>query len=129
MKMDQERSTAVENQLARLVSELPEEEMLILEDTFEIRNRVHDKRRYPRKPYLKSIEYVTENGTGRDILKDISMGGVFLEVAEFNKSFYVGQQILVNIPDPEMMNTLRVNGRICRICYDGVGVRFSLSSN
>jgi hypothetical protein len=126
MKMEEYDKVKLENQLAMLVSDLPEEEQLMLDDFFEIRNRFHDKRRYPRKPFMKSIEYVTEDGTGRDVLKDISMGGVFLEVAEFNKNFYLGQQILVNIPDPDRMNTLKVNGEISRICYDGIGVKFSL---
>ena len=124
--MEEYNNIKLENQLALLVSDLPEEEQLILDDSFEIRNQFHDKRRYPRKPYMKSIEYVTEDGTGRDVLKDISMGGIFLEVAEFKKHFYVGQQILVNIPDPNRMNTLKVNGEISRICFDGVGVKFSL---
>lgn len=127
--MENYEEKALENRLAGLVENLPEQEMLILDDAFEIRNRYHDKRKYPRKSYHASIEYVTENGTGRDLIKDISRGGVFLEVAEFKKHFYIGQQILVNIPDPEQLNTIKVNGEISRISYNGVGIKFSMSSN
>jgi len=122
-------SKGIELQLAEFIDSLDDEPPLIFSDTFEIRNRIHDKRKFPRKPCSIPVEYVTEKGTGRDVLTDISEGGAFVEATEFRRHFYVGQQILLNIPDAGGEGALTVPGEIARISLDGVGVRFSLSAN
>ena len=82
------------------------------------------KRKYPRKPFLFPINYITEDGTGRDLCRNISKGGLFFETGEFKNQLHVGQDILLNIPSKDRKKLLKIMGEIVRIEAFGVGVKF-----
>ena len=83
-----------------------------------------EKRKYPRRLFLVPIDYVTEDGTGRDLCRNISSGGLFIETGEFKKKLYTGQEILLNIPLKAQVKLLRILAMVVRIEPYGVGVKF-----
>ena len=87
------------------------------------------KRKHPRKPFILPIDYVTGDGTGRDLCRNISKGGLFFETGEFKSQLRVGQDILFNIPSKGRKKLLKIMGEIVRIEAFGVGVKFKKMIN
>ena len=87
-------------------------------------HQLKDQRKHPRRPFVVPIEYITEEGTGRDLCRNISSGGLFFETGEFKKQFYNGQEILLNIPSRDREKLLKIVGKIVRVEVNGVGVKF-----
>ena len=83
-----------------------------------------EKRKYPRRLFSVLIDYLTEDGTGRDLCRNISSGGLFIETGEFKKKLYAGQEILLNIPSKNRVKLLRILAMVVRIEPYGVGVKF-----
>ena len=83
-----------------------------------------EKRKYTRRLFLVPIDYLTLDGTGRDLCHNISRSGLFLETGKFKKNFHVGQEILLNIPSENRIKLLRILAKIARIEPYGVGVKF-----
>ena len=62
--------------------------------------KLNNKRRHPRKSYLMPAGYVIQDDESKGLVKDISVGGVFLKPNEV-KSLSIGQEILLVIPYPD----------------------------
>ena len=87
-------------------------------------NYFQEKRKYPRVPYTLPVEYITQNGTGRELCRDISRGGLFLGTGDFKKEIYLGQDIFLNIPSRDRSNILKIMGKVTRVDIYGFGVKF-----
>ena len=86
------------------------------------RQRMPDgKRKHARKPLYNIVDYATRDGFHKDFLKDLSVGGVFIET---NFAFSIGQGVLLTFPLLKAQKQIKINGEIVRINKDGIGVKF-----
>ena len=84
-----------------------------------------EHRKYGRKDFLKIIDYTVEDRFYRDIIQNISAGGVFIETSE---TFSKGQKISMTFMSPEHVGPFKINGEIVRIHSNGIGVAFKMKS-
>jgi Tfp pilus assembly protein PilZ len=84
-----------------------------------------DQRRYDRREFFKIIDYAVGDRFYRDIIKNISAGGVFIETAE---TFSEGRKILMTFMPPDHQRPFKISGEIIRIDPDGIGVTFKIKS-
>ena len=81
-------------------------------------------RRHQRKPWVIPVDYTTDDQAFKDVIKDISKGGVFIET---KKSFAVGQTITMNFRFSKSQ-LIRATGEIVRSNSQGLGVKFKRQS-
>jgi hypothetical protein len=86
---------------------------------------IEGSRQHTRKPWVIPIEYATGDQAFKDVLKDISKGGVFIET---NKSFTVGQTITMKLKLPNSRKLIQAAGEIIRSNSQGIGVKFKRQS-
>jgi len=79
-----------------------------------------DVRKHPRKPFIKSIYFGSQNDYFKGLIKNISRGGVFIETSD---SFSVGQFIKIVIPGKDFDNFIAIKAEIVRLDEDGIGVK------
>jgi hypothetical protein len=79
-----------------------------------------DARKHPRKPFVKSIYFGTQNDYFKGLIKNISRGGVFIETSD---SFSVGQVIKIVIPGNDLDKFIAIKAEIVRLAADGIGVK------
>ena len=80
-----------------------------------------DPRKYPRKPYHKSIRLTYKDKNYQGEFKNISRGGVFIKTSI---QFPIGKQIRIAMPGSKIRNNFYLKGLIVRINTDGFGVKF-----
>ncbi len=83
--------------------------------------RQGERREHPRKPCSIEVTYTTEDRTFTDFIKNISMGGVFMQTSA---SLNVGQQISLVFPFPTQEEPIRMTGQVVWKSPVGVGVKF-----
>lgn len=81
-----------------------------------------DPRRYPRKPFQKSIVFNYHDQKYRGVIKNASRGGVFIETGA---KFLFGQSIELVIPNRHIYTTKRVRAWMVHSSRGGIGVTFS----
>ena len=106
--------------LHELIEKMSKEEQRALLDELEERLSKR-KRKHERKPFLTTVDYSTDSGSYRDFIKDISVGGVFIETGT---SFLVGKVISMTFLLPEHEKKIKIQGEIIRIDEKGIGVKF-----
>ena len=79
-----------------------------------------EKRRHPRIPCSAPIEYIARDRTFRNLSRDISAGGLFVETWE---TFSVGETIAMTLP-VEKQEPIQLNGKVVRIEKQGIGIAF-----
>jgi Tfp pilus assembly protein PilZ len=79
-----------------------------------------DARKHPRKPFVKSIYFGTQNDYYKGLIKNISRGGVFIETSD---NFSVGQVIKIVIPGNDFDKFIAIKAEIVRLAVDGIGVK------
>ena len=84
-----------------------------------------EQRKYDRKDFLKIIDYTVGDRFYRDIIQNISAGGVFIETSE---DFSKGQKISMTFMSPEHVGPFKISGEIVRIHSNGIGVAFKMKS-
>jgi hypothetical protein len=82
------------------------------------------KRKHKRKPFYNIVDYATRDGFHKDFLKDLSVGGVFIET---NFPFSVGQDISMIFTPLKAQKKIKIVGKIIRLGEDGIGVKFSMT--
>jgi Tfp pilus assembly protein PilZ len=82
-----------------------------------------ERRFYERKACSFSIGMEGARRTTTGHLRNLSMGGAFIETDHDEKPV-VGQEIELTIPFRSRRNHLKITGEIVRIRPDGFGVRF-----
>jgi len=80
-----------------------------------------DPRKYPRKPYFKSVFFNCGDLLCAGMIKNISRGGVFIETAD---QFFFGQSIELIIPKTRIDRGKRIRGWIVHLSQSGIGVTF-----
>ena len=119
--------TSTKQRLFELINHMSDEEQRNLLRELEERQS-RDRRRHVRKPYVMSINYVTQGHTRGGLIKDISVGGALFETSEIGESFSVGEEILLTIPDPDQTKYIKVRGEVVRIEPQRIAVRFITKS-
>ena len=115
--------SGVIDRLHELIKKISKEEQQALLD--ELEERLFKKnRKHERKPFLTMLDYSTESGSYRDFIKDISIGGVFIET---RTPFSFGEVILMTFLLPEYEKKIKIHGEIVRIEEQGIGVKFKTS--
>jgi len=83
-----------------------------------------NKRKYSRMHYFVPVDCVS-NGRGIHAnLRDLSVGGVFVEMILSENPLTVGQELFLRIPYPDKKKYARICGKVVRAALDGVGVEF-----
>jgi Tfp pilus assembly protein PilZ len=119
-KVDKSSVAARLNELIKKISK--EEQQALLG---ELEERLFKKqRKHERKPFFTTLDYSTESGSYRDFIKDISVGGLFIETGT---SFSVGEEISMTLLLPEYEKKIKIQGEIVRIEEQGIGVKFKTS--
>ncbi|MBA4366526.1 MAG: hypothetical protein C0403_02690 [Desulfobacterium sp.] len=87
------------------------------------------KKRYPlekRKNHRVKLNthagYTSLECFGKDMIQDISVGGVFLKTMA---PLAIGRPITVTIPSADGSHTIKVHGEVVRVTDDGVGIKFT----
>jgi Tfp pilus assembly protein PilZ len=81
-----------------------------------------DRRQYPRQVSYIVTEYTVKEGTFRDIIKNISAGGLFVWT---QKHVAVGQSIVLEFPLFQFEHVIQVSGTVVRSDAKGFGVKFN----
>ena len=92
----------------------------LLEDS-----RLGERREHARRRHFTAVDYVLKDRVFRDFVKDIGLGGLFIETRE---PFNVGQELLVLLPTPGSRESLRALCEVVRVGPLGIGVKFKLES-
>lgn len=84
-------------------------------------NPIPNQRQYPRRASYIFAEYVVIEGTFRDVIKNISAGGLSVRT---QRKIAIGQPISIEFPLFHFDNILQVSGRIVRRDSYGYAVTF-----
>ena len=82
-------------------------------------------RKHNRKPLLIPIDYTTKYLAFKDVIKNISASGVFIET---RMPFTVGQDIAMIFRLPKSRKLIQATGEIVRSDSHGIGVKFKRQS-
>jgi len=80
-----------------------------------------DLRKHDRFDCLVAIDYDLVNWTYQCFLRDISVGGAYIET---EKSIKLGQKIDLTLSSPEIKSRCTISGQVVRRDKKGIGVRF-----
>ncbi len=86
-----------------------------------LESRTDEKRKDTRISCDVKAWYTSEENFGEEYIKNISLGGTFVETMEI---FPIGQEINLSIPFSDQSNYVKVKGTVVRIEEEGVGVKF-----
>ena len=84
-----------------------------------------DRRKHSRKPYLREVEYATEDRVYQEFIQDISTGGLFIETPS---PLAVGQEIILILSLPSHERPIKIICEVVRATEQGIGVKFKPSS-
>ena len=114
----------ITTRLHDLVSHMPTHAAEALLTRLEEKFRVN-RRKSPRKPYLKEVDFATADRAYKEFIKDISAGGLFIET---RSALAVGQEITLVLSLPGHERPIKVMGDVVRATQQGIGVRFKPAS-
>lgn len=80
-----------------------------------------EKRKHPRRPCSAPIEYSLQSQTYRNLSRDISASGLFIETWD---SFPIGEELTLSIPISDNQKYLKVEGKVVRSDRQGIGIEF-----
>ncbi len=80
-----------------------------------------NQRQYPRKAAFIIAEYTTNEGTFKDVIKNIGAEGLFVSTW---RKFVYGEHIMLKFPLFSLESTIRVSGKVIRNHHDGFAVSF-----
>lgn len=83
------------------------------------------KRKFTRKEFFRPVPFTVNGRLYHGSTRNISLGGVFIEIKDAKKLFKIGDSIKMNIEHPETFQHFNVDGTIVRIVNEGMGVGFS----
>ncbi len=84
-----------------------------------------ERREHPRKRYFTAVDYATESRSFKDFVRDVALGGLFIETHE---TFEVGQELSLILPLPDSLKPLKIACRVARCTPEGIGVQFNLET-
>ena len=80
-----------------------------------------EKRKYHRMPCSAPVEYAVQDQTYRNLSRDISVSGVFIETWA---PFSIGDELILTIPLSNEEERVKVQGRVVRTDKQGIGIEF-----
>lgn len=80
-----------------------------------------NRQEYPRRTAYIIAKYTVQEGTHRDVIKNIGAGGLFVKTS---RKVSQGQTIALEFPLFEFNNIVKVTGRVIRRDPDGFAVEF-----
>lgn len=80
-----------------------------------------EKRRHHRILCSAPIEYATKDQNYRNLSRDISVSGIFIETWH---SFRIGDKLILRIPLFTDQEHIKVKGKVVRTDNQGVGIEF-----
>jgi Tfp pilus assembly protein PilZ len=84
-------------------------------------NDKKDPRRYPRRPYNKSLPFTSKKRQYTGLITNLSRGGAFIET---QNKFSVGQVITLMIPGYRKPQDIKLKASVVRLGVAGIGVIF-----
>ena len=124
---DAEQKKKIERMNARLfglIEKMTEDQLeLLLESAEELhgkKKRVHD-----RYPCLITVDCVYQSRASNQFVKNISLGGVFIETRE---SFSEGEEVSLTLSFGHHSKPFRITAEIVRLIPEGIGVQFKIKS-
>jgi Tfp pilus assembly protein PilZ len=84
-------------------------------------NDKKDPRRYPRRPYNKSLPFTSKKRYYKGLITNLSRGGAFIET---QNKFSVGQIITLVIPGYRKPKEVKLKASVVRLSIAGIGVIF-----
>ena len=111
---------SVTTRLMDLISRLPADAQEVLLTKLEEKVGTHS-REYVRKPYVSEVDFSTGDQAYKELVKDISPGGLFIET---RAPLAVGQEITLLLSFPERERPMKILGEVVRATDEGIGVRF-----
>ncbi|MDY6988276.1 MAG: PilZ domain-containing protein [Thermodesulfobacteriota bacterium] len=116
---------ASEEQQQSLLGVLGDERLLHFLESPQSVNR----RKYPRKICSIVAGCSTQGRAFKGMVKNISLGGMFIICIETEKAFSVGQQITVSLPSlSKGQETMELQGEIVWTVPDGIGVGVKITT-
>jgi uncharacterized protein (TIGR02266 family) len=106
--------------LVDLISNMPIQGQKILLTELEEKVLI-DRRKHSRKPYLREVEYATEDRVYQEFIQDISAGGLFIET---RSPLAVGQEITVILSLPNHERSIKIISEVVKVTQQGIGVKF-----
>ncbi len=110
----------ITSRLINLVLDMPLEGKIRLIKTLDEWENI-GSRKHQRKPWVIPVKYAAGSQSFKDVIKDISQGGVFIETRE---SFAVGQTIKMGFQIPKSRKLIQATGEIVRTDPVGIGIKF-----
>lgn len=121
VQMAQER---IASRLLELIEKMDKEQLASMleaaEELFGKKKRIHQ-----RVACLITADCVYQNRASNHFIKDISLGGVFIETSE---SFSEGEEIAMTLSFSHHSKPFKITGEIVRSTPNGIGVQFKTMS-
>ncbi len=80
-----------------------------------------EKRNHHRMPCSAAIEFAIQDQIHRNLSRDISESGVFIETWD---SFPVGEEVTLTVPLSNNPEGVKVAGKVVRADNKGIGIKF-----
>jgi hypothetical protein len=107
--------------LIKIIQQMPEKDRYKLYKVLEKKYPL-EKRKSNRTSFQSQAEYTSLECFGKDIIQDISVGGVFMKTME---PLTIGRPITLTIPATNGSHSIKVQGEVVRVTDDGVGIKFT----
>jgi len=111
---------SVTARLIDLISRLPVNAQEVLLKKLEEKTGIH-KRKHPRKPYVSQVDFSTGDQAYKELIQDISPGGLFIQTSA---PLAVGQEITLLLSFQDQARPMKILGEVVRATDQGIGVRF-----
>ena len=85
------------------------------------RKQIDNKRKFTRRASFIITDYVVQEGTFRDVIKNLSAGGLYMRT---DRKFRAGQPIILNFPLIQLDEIIEAHGKIVRVKNKGFAVNF-----
>jgi len=106
--------------LIDLVSKLPLNAQKILLAKLEEKTGIYS-RKHVRKPYISEVDFSNGDQAYKELVQDISPGGLFIET---RAPLGVGQEITLLLSFPDRERPMKILGEVVRATDQGIGVKF-----
>jgi uncharacterized protein (TIGR02266 family) len=106
--------------LIHLISKLPMDAQETLLGKLEQKMGIYS-RKHTRKEYVTQVDFSTEDQAYKELVKDISPGGLFIET---NAPLAVGQEITLLLSFQDRERPMKILGEVVRATDQGIGVKF-----
>ena len=114
--------SAITAKLFGIILKMPLEERRDLLADLETKQNAK-KRKHPRRDYFMVVEYAVEDRLFSGYIKNISPGGLFIEM-DLSEKVAPGQRLTLTFSHPDTGKHIKTHGEIVRIEDSGIGVHF-----